>query len=199
MAVSKKKPRTIIEEAHLLGLRLFGENRVFEARDKFLPELSPDTELHLIGHLQRNKAGVAAEVFNCVQSIDKEATARSLAHELGERGRRVDVFLEVNTSGEPQKFGVSEYSRLQELAETVSEMTELRLRGLMTIAPFTDNEADLRAAFASLRRMRDQLETSNSEFHLPELSMGMSNDFELAVEEGSTMVRLGTAIFGERE
>ncbi len=208
MAVTKTHPDSMVDLAWQAGIRLFGENRVQEAAAKYgggpLPggEHSPaggrwpGCELHLIGHLQRNKARQAAGLFGCVQSIDKRETAEALAKACGEAGRSIDVLLEMNTSGEPSKSGFLEESALLEAAGALSSLSGLRLRGLMTVGPLTEEVGPIAAAFARLRRLYERLRAEAPGIDV--LSMGMSGDFEIAVQEGATMVRLGTVLFGPR-
>lgn len=210
LAVTKTHPQECVLLARRAGLRLFGENRVQEAVAKYGPlldaggargpgpgtEPAPELELHLIGHLQRNKARQAAGLFACVQSIDKLETAEALARACGEAGREMDVLLELNTSEEPGKFGFAADSELLEAVEPVRRHGCLRLRGLMTVGPLTEDAGRVRRAFARLRALYERLRPQLPGFDV--LSMGMSGDFELAIEEGSTMVRLGTVLFGPR-
>ena len=202
MAVTKLQPTAVIRLALGCGITLIGENRVQEAESKFcesedcIPVGAGGLELHLIGHLQRNKAARAARLFGCVQSVDKVETARKLAQGLAS-GRTMDVMLEFNTSGEESKFGYLDESRLLEELAMMAEIQGLRVRGLMTIAPFTDQEAPVRKAFARLRELYARARAVGPE--VDTLSMGMSADYEIAVEEGATMVRVGTALFGARD
>jgi PLP dependent protein len=196
MAVTKGFPRDVVAAAGALGLTLFGENRVQEAEEKFLD--APDAlELHLIGHLQRNKARAASGLFACVQSIDKVETAVALDVRCEERGRAMDILLELNTSGEESKSGFHSREDLLAGLEAISRLAHLRVRGLMTVGPMTDNQAAIRSSFAALRSLFDELRARGlTDFDT--LSMGMSGDFETAIEEGSTLVRIGTALFGSR-
>ncbi|TVR68087.1 MAG: YggS family pyridoxal phosphate-dependent enzyme [Spirochaetaceae bacterium] len=196
MAVSKLQPEESIREALDLGLRLFGESRVQEtmSRTSLFPE---DAEVHLIGHLQRNKARDAASFYHAIQSIDAVRTVEALEMRLDQAGRTITAMVEVNTSGEESKQGVTTYEDLLEVARSVQEAKHMRLTGLMTIGPISTNEKILRTAFASLRDFRDRLERDLGA-PLPELSMGMSNDLEEAILEGATMVRIGSSLFGER-
>ncbi len=197
MAVTKTCPASTVEEALAAGLRLFGENRVQEAEQKYTG-LAGDWELHLIGHLQRNKARAASALFGCVQSIDRLDTAQALARCAAERGTVIDVLLEVNTSGEDTKSGYRSAEELLRDLEPVAGLGSLRVRGLMTVGPLTPDAAEVRRAFAALR---SQFETCAARLGSPvfdTLSMGMSGDYEIAIEEGSTLVRLGTALFGSR-
>jgi len=198
MAVSKTRSRQEVEEAYRLGLRLFGENRVQEAAEKF-DAMPADTELHLIGHLQRNKAKTAAASVVCVQSIDKFETAAALEKHCAELDRTMKILLEVNTSGEVSKEGVTNQAQLIPLIEAVLDMTHLKISGLMTMAPFTDDQTAVRASFSALRKLQEHLVKVFPETDFSELSMGMSSDFELAIEEGSTLVRVGTSLFGPRK
>jgi pyridoxal phosphate enzyme (YggS family) len=204
MAVTKAFPLAEVQAACSAGLRLFGENRVQEAEAKYgasgpdrdtLPPLS----LHLIGHLQRNKARKAAELFEAVDSIDKVETAQALEAACAAAGRTLDVLLELNTSGEQTKFGFAGEEGLLAAVEPILGQSHLRLRGLMTVGPFTTDRERVRAAFRRLARLFDRLRSRYAGQPLEVLSMGMSGDFETAVEEGSTMVRLGTALFGPRD
>ncbi|MFP4153302.1 MAG: YggS family pyridoxal phosphate-dependent enzyme [Alkalispirochaeta sp.] len=196
MAVSKLQPEERIREAIGLGLRLFGESRVQETKSRrsLFPE---DAEVHLIGHMQRNKAKDAVQLYTAIQSIDAIRTVDALVNARDETTPPIDLCIEVNTSGEESKYGVHGYDELRLLAEKIEETPGFALRGLMTIGPLTGDEPAIRHAFATLREMRDRLagETGGT---FPELSMGMSGDLEAAIIEGSTMVRVGTAIFGPR-
>jgi PLP dependent protein len=197
LAVTKTFPRSVVEEAMAAGLALFGENRVAEAAAKYAG-LGGGWELHLVGHLQRNKAAAAAGLFACVQSIDKPETAAALARHCGVLGRRTDVLVEYNTSGEASKAGVSNRDGLLACLDAVQGMPALRLRGLMTVGPVGGDTLEVRRAFRLLCRLFEEVRAERASEVFDTLSMGMSGDFEAAVEEGSTMVRLGTALFGVR-
>ena len=197
MAVSKTQPVEKIQEAYDAGLRLFGENRVFEAAEKFGGRF-PEAELHLIGHIQRNKAQKAVEIAECIQSVDALRTVNALDRYAAEIDRKVAVLIEVNTGGEAAKQGVRGEGELRSLIDTILESRYLELRGLMTMAPFTDEVAVLRRCFRSLHTLRQKFSESYGNSHFEVLSMGMTNDFEIAVEEGSSLVRIGTALFGTR-
>lgn len=188
IGVSKVMPAAALREAYEAGLRHFGENYVQEFAAK-RPELGemPEAVFHMIGHLQSNKAQAAAGLFHVIQTVD---TAR-LARRLNDSGRRLQVLIEVKLSGEETKSGASEQD-LPALVETVRGCASLDLRGLMVIPPWTEVGEESRPYFRRLRELGER-------FGLPELSMGMSNDFEVAVEEGATLVRVGTAIFGLRK
>ncbi len=195
MAVTKGHPAEAVRLAVESGLRVIGENRVQEAEAK-IGEAPDGCELHLIGHLQRNKARKAARLFACVQSIDGMETAAALSRAAVEAARTIDVLLEKNTSGAETQSGYRDGGRLLEDLAAIAALEGLRVRGLMTIAPFTREEARLRTAFAEMRELFERARRIVP--GLAVLSMGMSNDYEPAVEEGATMVRLGTALFGAR-
>jgi len=201
MAVCKTFPAAAIVEAYAAGQRLFGENRVQEFADKF-PQLAElkNAEFHMIGHLQSNKATKAAEIFHAVDSIDSEKLAQRLNDAAQNLGKTLDVLIEINVGGEEAKSGLAPDS--PEIAIILShapEWTHLRVRGLMTVPPFTEDPEGARPYFRKLRELRDRLSARGlPSVRLDVLSMGMSHDFEVAIEEGSTCVRIGTAIFGER-
>lgn len=197
MAVTKTKPAELIREAYGAGLRLFGENRVQEALSKY-PGLPDDLELHLIGHLQRNKAKQAADLFSWVESIDKADTATALEKHSAESDKSMNILLEVNTSGEDSKSGFISEKDVYDFLESFDEYPHLKLRGLMTIGPYGGDEKLIRSSFRSLKNLFDSLNEELGEEKMDTLSMGMSSDFELAVEEGSTLVRVGTLLFGSR-
>jgi pyridoxal phosphate enzyme (YggS family) len=188
IGVSKVMPAAAIEQAYQAGLRHFGENYVqeFEAKSKELGRLD-GAVFHMIGHVQSNKAHLAAGLFDVIQTVD---TAR-LARRLNEAGKPLRVLLEVKLSPEETKTGVEE-AELPALIETVRGCERLDLRGLMVMPPWPKNPEDSRPYFRRLRELAER-------HGLPELSMGMSGDFEVAIEEGSTMIRVGTAIFGSRK
>ena len=198
MGVTKTQPLNAVEQAWNAGLRCFGESRVQEAAGKFsgFRTSRPGMELHFIGSLQRNKAKLAASLFDCVQSVDRDALVDELAkHSVG-KDNPLPVLLELRT-GEDTKSGFAGMDELFRAAELVSACPTLRVRGLMTIAPNTGDEEVLRAAFRRLAKARQELERRYPD-RFECLSMGMSGDLEIAVEEGSTLLRIGAAIFGER-
>jgi pyridoxal phosphate enzyme (YggS family) len=187
LAVTKKFPAEIVREAYELGMREFGENYVqeFELKQPLLKDL-PEARFHLIGHLQSNKARKAAELFHTIQTID----SIKLAERLDAMEIKLDAMIEVKLSDEESKHGAAP----EEVADIVAALKaskNLRLRGLMTIPPWSEDPEAPRPYFKRLREL-------NERFELPELSMGMSNDIETAIEEGSTIVRVGTALFGPR-
>ena len=197
MAVSKTKTREQVEAAYQAGLHLFGENRVQEAYEKY-ENFYPDARLHLIGHLQSNKAKQAVEIASCVQSIDKLKTARELEKRCAAIDKQMDIFMEFNTSGEDSKSGYLSKDSMYADMEQIASFPHLHIRGLMTIGPFTDDSDAIRRAFAMLKSYYEESKERFPELLIDQLSMGMTSDFELAVEEGSTMVRIGTALFGSR-
>jgi len=195
MAVTKGFPREVVLEAMQAGLALFGENRVQEAELKF-SGMPGEWETHLIGHLQTNKARTAAALFACVQSIDSTHTASALDGRCTERGTSMDILLELNTSGEDAKSGFRSRDDLLSGLDMIGKLPRLRLRGLMTVGPLTDDEQKIRTSFSQLRSLFEDLQRGMPVFDT--LSMGMSGDFEIAIEEGATLVRVGTALFGPR-
>lgn len=188
LAVTKVFPASVIRDAHALGLRDFGENYVQEFETK-APEVRglEGARFHLIGHLQSNKSSKAAELFEVIQTVD----SAKLARRLNETGRRLEVMLEVKLSAEQAKSGARP-EELSELIQAIGACPNLRLTGLMTMPPWSEDQELSRPYFRSLRELAEQ-------HGLPQLSMGMSNDFEAAVEEGATCVRVGTALFGKRK
>ncbi len=201
MAVTKTHPPERIREAHAAGLRLFGENRVqeFAAKAGALADLV-EAEWHMIGHLQTNKAGKAAELFSSVDSVDTVKLAEKLDAAARALKKRLRVLIEINVGGETAKSGVAPDSReLEELLLAAPRLEALEFRGLMTVPPFTDDHEKARPYFRKLRELRDAIAARNfPAVGMDVLSMGMSHDFEVAIEEGSTCVRVGTAIFGMR-
>jgi hypothetical protein len=201
MAVCKTFPASAIVEAYAAGQRLFGENRVQEFAEKY-PAVSnlPDAHFHMIGHLQSNKAAKAVEIFHAVDSIDSARLAQRLNDAAQKPSKRLDVLLEINVGAEEAKSGLAPDSpEIDLILSHAPEWQHLKIRGLMTVPPFTEDPEGARPYFRKLRELRDKLGTRNfPAVSLDMLSMGMSHDFEVAIEEGSTCVRIGTAIFGGR-
>jgi PLP dependent protein len=201
MAVTKTVTPARILEAYDAGIRVFGENRVQEFADKIgaLRELA-DVEWHMIGHLQTNKAAQAAELFSHIDSVDSVRLARKLNTAASQLGKRLSVLIEINIGAESAKSGLSpDSSELQNLVNAVPELTSLEFRGLMTVPPYSDDPEQARPYFRRMRELFSQIASQNlPAIHMQVLSMGMSHDFEVAIEEGATCVRVGTAIFGER-
>jgi pyridoxal phosphate enzyme (YggS family) len=204
VAISKSQPVEKIVAAYELGQREFGENRVLEGIQKQLQlNAYPDIRWHMVGHIQSRKAEDAALHYDVIHSIDRMKIAQRLERFVKEERSRLPVFLEMNVSGEETKGGwnFSQVDRWEaKLAQVrpVLEFERLDVQGLMTMAPWVDDERVLRETFSRLRQLRDLMQERLGK-ELPELSMGMTDDFELAIEEGATVVRIGRAIFGERE
>ena len=197
VAVSKTVDAAKIEEAVAAGVTLLGENRVQEAWQKY-QQVRGSAEWHMIGHLQTNKVKRALQFARVIQSVDSVRLAVEIDRQAKKLDRSIDVLLQVNTSGEASKFGLSG-DFLLPAAEQIAELTNVRVRGLMTIGAFTTDESRVRSCFVTLRDLREQLVQAGVPNCRPEeLSMGMTDDFEWAIEEGSTMVRIGRLIFGER-
>ena len=201
MAVTKTFPADRIVEAYEAGLRLFGENRVqeFSERVGALASLR-DADFHMIGHLQSNKAPKAVELFHAIDSLDSAKLAERLNAAAEKIGKTRDVLIEINVGGEAAKSGLAPNSpQLESILAGAPAWTHLRIRGLMTVPPFTEDPEGARSYFRQLRELRDCLAARDlPSINLDVLSMGMSHDFEVAIEEGSTCVRIGTAIFGDR-
>lgn len=197
IAVCKTFPREAVDAAHALGIRHFGENRVQEARAKFVDPLPEGATLHLIGHLQSNKAKQVPGLFGAVDSVDRASIVDALDKAATRHETTLDVLVQVNVAGEAQKSGCGP-AEAPALLERIAATETLTPRGLMTIAPI-DAEGDaLRSVFRDLRALRDDLQRRFPDLDLRELSMGMSNDYREAIAEGATQVRIGRAIFGER-
>jgi pyridoxal phosphate enzyme (YggS family) len=201
MAVSKTQPPERIREAYDAGLRLFGENRVQEFAGKAaVLKMLPGAEWHMIGHLQTNKAGKAVELFGAVDSVDSVKLAEKLDVAARALDKKLSVLIEVNVGGEAVKSGVLPGSReIEELLLAAPRLESVEFRGLMTIPPLADDPEGARPFFRKLRELRDAIAARRLPgIGMDVLSMGMSHDFEIAIEEGSSCVRVGTAIFGER-
>lgn len=201
VAVSKKTTAEKIAAAASHGQMLFGENYLQEAKDKFAPLLNslPRLKLHLIGHLQTNKTKEAAKLFHVIETVDRLKLAISLEKYLRAENRKRDIYIQINIGGEPQKSGVLP-ENAAELITEIKECDHLNIRGLMTIPPFNQNPQSSRPYFRAMKELSRKLINQGllDESQSGGLSMGMSDDFEIAIEEGATLVRVGTAIFGER-
>jgi pyridoxal phosphate enzyme (YggS family) len=196
IAVSKTFPLSVIDEAFKYGIKEFGENKAQELRDKARDNTN-DLIWHFIGHLQKNKVKYVvgtAEYIHAVDSIE-------LAEEINKRADSLNIsqkiLVEINTSGEDSKYGLRDIDSLHELVEHCGRMDSLSVEGLMTMAPFTEDEAVVRNAFIKLRESKEKINSFG--YNLSQLSMGMTNDYLIAIEEGATMLRIGSAIFGERK
>ena len=197
VAVSKTHPRSMVDEAHELGLDVFGENRVQEAVAKFAEPMPTEMRVHLIGQLQTNKAKAAIGLFDRIESVDRLSLIAALEKEAAKAETLVSVLLQVNIGREPQKSGCLPEEALA-LVDAIRESDHLRLDGMMGIAPMVADAEEARPYFRLLREVRDEVSRGSPDVDLPVLSMGMSGDFESAILEGATHVRIGSAIFGER-
>lgn len=201
MAVSKTMPAELVRQAYAAGIRVFGENRVQEFGEK-APALADlkDAEWHLIGHLQSNKAKKAAELFHAVDSVDSVRLAERLNQSAEQAGKELSVLIEIKVGEEESKAGIPMDSpELEDLLQAAPQLGHLQIRGLMTVPPFTEDPEGARPYFRLLRDLRDTIAARKLPgIAMDVLSMGMSHDFEIAIEEGSTCVRVGTAIFGAR-
>ena len=197
MAVTKTKPIEYAEAAYKAGIRLFGENRVQEMESKFI-SFHSDAEIHFIGHLQRNKIKKALTVASAVDSIDKYETAEELSKYSKALEKDISILLEYNTSDEQSKSGFLSEKELFEAVDKIRELGNLNIRGLMTIAPLTNDEKAIREAFRMLANLFKKFDTMHPDLKINTLSMGMSYDFKIAIEEGSNIIRIGTRLFGSR-
>lgn len=197
VVVTKTIAVPLINEAIEAGATIIGENRIQEARDK-IPELN-QVSCHLIGHLQKNKVKYIFGLFDMVHSVDSLELATEINRQALVKGKQMDILLQVNVSGEESKFGFEQSQVMTGLPE-IGKMEGITVKGLMTIPPYSDDPDDSRPFFRRLLALRDEIKIMGVEgIEMAELSMGMSNDYEVAVEEGATMVRVGSAIFGRRE
>jgi|ERR1043166_5376459 pyridoxal phosphate enzyme (YggS family) len=196
LAAAKSQPVEKIRAAMAAGVTLIGENYVQEARGK-KESISGGAEWHMIGHLQRNKAKAAVELFDVVESVDSIALGRELNKEAEKSGKKIRVFIEVNLGGEQSKSGIAKH-QAADIATALSELTNLSLEGLMTVPPFEERPEDVRKYFRELRELQMKL-NQQANIRMRELSMGMTHDYPVAIEEGATIVRIGTALFGPRE
>jgi PLP dependent protein len=198
VGVTKMVPVDRIREGIESGIKILGENYVQEAVKKIDALSDLPVSWHFIGHLQSNKARTALESFDCIQTLDRESLARELNRLAHKRGKRISVLIQVNTGHEESKSGLSPVN-LFSFYEIISPLDGLDVRGLMGFPPYFSDPEEVRPHFRNLRKMLDQLKNrTDTPDHLSELSMGMSHDFEVAIEEGATMVRIGTALFGTR-
>jgi len=195
LAVTKTHSAQTVQEAVKAGLTDIGENRVQEADAKFA-QIGHIAHYHLIGHLQSNKAKKAVQLFDVIQSVDSPGIAQDISKRAGEIGKTMECLIEVNSSGETQKFGVQPAETVA-LAEEIIRLPNIRLTGLLTVGPLTDDPDQIRGAFRQCRELFELTRTRIGP-QIATLSMGMSGDFEIAVQEGSTMIRIGTGLFGDR-
>jgi PLP dependent protein len=197
VAVSKTVPVDLVKIAYNLGVTDFGENRVQEALPKIAEFHPQGMRWHMIGHLQSNKAGKVAGAFDSVQSVDSLHLAQALNRHAGKQRKRLPVLLQVNVSGEESKEGMP-LDEAPMLARQIAALPDIEVQGLMTIAPLVENPEEVRPVFRRLRNLREQLQDELPHCSWQHLSMGMSGDYCVAIEEGATIVRIGRAIFGER-
>ena len=198
IAVSKTKPVEMLQEAYDAGARIFGENKVQEILDKY-DQLPSDIQWHMIGHLQRNKVKYIVDKVAMIHSVDSLRLAETIEQEAAKKDLVIPILLEVNVAEEESKFGLK-LEEVLPLVETISHFPHVQIMGLMTIAPFTLNPEDNRKVFRALKKLSVDISEKNiNNVNMSVLSMGMTGDYEVAVQEGSTMVRVGTGIFGERD
>ena len=197
ISVSKTKPVSMLEEAYAAGSRDFGENKVQEIMDKY-PQLPEDIRWHMIGHLQRNKVKYIIDKVSLIHSVDSLRLAQEISSQAEKKQVEIDILVEVNVAGEESKFGISREETLKLIAE-ISILPHIHVQGLMTIAPFVTNPEDNREYFRQIRELAVDIRRKNIDnVNMSVLSMGMTGDYMVAIEEGATMVRVGTGIFGER-
>lgn len=197
VAVTKTVEVERIKQAIGFGIRIIGENRVQEAESKF-EQITEKVEKHLVGHLQTNKAKKAVELFDFIQSVDSRRIAQEISRRTSQMGKTMEVLVEINTSEEETKFGIDPQEALT-FVKSISGLGGIKIKGLMTIGLFSDNPEDTRPCFKKLKATFDQLKSEDvPNVDMQYLSMGMTNDFEVAIQEGSNMVRIGTGIFGLR-
>ena len=198
IAVSKTKPVEMLQEAYNLGNRIFGENKVQEIVDKY-DALPNDISWHMIGHLQRNKVKYIIDKVTLIHSVDSLRLAETIEKEAAKKGITADILIEVNAAREDTKFGVLP-EKAEELVSDISSLPHIRIKGFMTIAPFVDNPEENRIYFQRLRNLAVDIgENKSDNVTMGVLSMGMTNDYEIAIEEGATMIRVGTGLFGARD
>ena len=198
IAVSKTKPVSDIMQVYEMGQRIFGENKVQELCGK-VPQLPEDIQWHLIGHLQQNKVKYLMDNTAMIHSVDSFKLAETISKEAVKHGRVMPVLLEINVAEEESKFGITA-AETENMVRSISVLPGIEIRGLMTVAPFVDDPEDNRWVFRKMKQICVDINNKNiNNIKLNELSMGMTNDFEIAIEEGATFVRVGTAIFGERD
>ena len=197
MAVTKTHPFSLIQECYEAGITAIGENRIQEATKKFASfGPMPDLSRRFIGHLQSNKVNKCLDLFDTIDSVDSVKLLKRISNTALQQERTIHVLLEINTSGETQKHGFLP-DQLDEISECFN-LPSISVDGLMTVGPLTTDKEKIRDSFIQLRALRTRINQSVIQFDMAELSMGMSGDYEIAVEEGSTMIRLGTALFGKR-
>lgn len=198
IAVSKTKPVSMLKEVYDLGVRNYGENKVQELSEKY-PQMPSDMTWHLIGHLQRNKVKQVINKAALIHSVDSIRLAETIENEAAKKDIIVDILLEVNVAEEESKFGLK-VEEVLPVVEQIATFPHVRIKGLMTIAPFVENPEENRTVFARLQKLSVDIAKKNIDnVSVDILSMGMTNDYQVAIEEGATMIRVGTGIFGERD
>ena len=198
IAVSKTKPVSMLQEAYDAGIREFGENKVQEMMDKY-EQMPPDIHWHMIGHLQRNKVKYLMGKTALIHSVDSLRLAQEISVQSVKHNVKTDILIEVNIAGEESKFGFSDEETIRFVREAAN-LPNIQIQGLMTIAPFVENPEDNRLYFRKIRELAVDIDRKKIDnVHMCILSMGMTGDYEVAIEEGATMVRVGTGIFGERD
>jgi pyridoxal phosphate enzyme (YggS family) len=198
IAVSKKSPISEILELNKIGLNDFGENRSKELKDKYYNiafHHKGKINWHMIGHLQSKKVGDIIAIVSLIHSVDSIKLANEIDSTAKKINKTIEILVQVNTSNEPQKYGIDP-SEVKEVCSQISEMENIRLKGLMTMAKFTEDKDEIRSSFRSLKNLFDELKPDFK--HFQHLSMGMTNDYEIAIEEGATLLRIGSAIFGSK-
>lgn len=198
VAVSKTKPLELVQLAYTLGVTNFGENRVQEAQTKIAAFQPQGLSWHMIGHVQTNKASKVVSLFDSVQSVDSLHLAQALSQHASQQGKHLTILLEVNVAGEASKTGIP-LAEASTVAQQIVSLPGLSVEGLMTVAPLVQNPEEVRPVFRALRALRKRLQTEVPQSRWEQLSMGMTDDYPIAIEEGATIVRVGRAIFGERE
>lgn len=197
IAVSKTKPVSMLEEAYAEGIRCFGENKVQELTEKY-DHLPSDIKWHMIGHLQRNKVKYIIDKAELIHSVDSLRLAETIEQEAAKKNVIANILIEVNVAEEDSKFGLK-VEEVIPLIEEISKFPHVKIKGLMTIAPYVENPEENRSVFARLRKLSvDITEKNIDNVNVEILSMGMTNDYQVAIEEGATLIRVGTGIFGER-
>lgn len=198
IAVSKTKPVSMLKEVYDLGIRDFGENKVQELTEKY-SEMPSDLTWHLIGHLQRNKVKQVIDKAALIHSVDSIRLAETIENEAAKKNIIVDILLEVNVAEEESKYGFK-VNEVLSAVEHIATFSHIRIKGLMTIAPFVENPEENRTVFSSLQKLSVDIAKKNIDnVSVNILSMGMTNDYQVAIEEGATMIRVGTGIFGKRD
>lgn len=196
--VSKTKPIELLEEGYQAGMRVYGENKVQEIREKYETFVKPDISWHMIGHLQRNKVKYIIDKVDMIHSVDSYRLAETISKEAVKKDVTAHILVQVNVALEESKFGL-EKGEVLTLIKEISQLSNVCIEGLMTIAPFVDDPEENRPIFKALRELSVDIKGQNLDnVCMGVLSMGMTNDFEVAIEEGATMIRIGTALFGER-